>query len=296
MPTVSVVIPSYNVERYVGAAIESALSQTYDDLEVVVVNDGSTDGTATAIEPFRSDPRVVYVAQENRGLAGARNRGIREAHGEYIGLLDADDLWMPERLTRCVEILAASPEIGWVTTDCFLLEDETPTTKRYYVDVLHRAPEEECSLQQIARANCFFVGGVIRRELFDRLGGFDESLRRAEDYEMWIRLMLGGVRAACVPEPLAWYRVRADSLSADNAAQWDAHLTVLERHLPELTARGAPGPAREAHDIARRLAARGDHKGAARFARMAARDPEITLGRRLKLEAIAARMRLGARH
>jgi hypothetical protein len=109
---------------------------------------------------------------------------------------------------------------------------------------------------------------VFRRELVERCGDFDESMRRAEDYELWTRFLLSGSRAAFVPDPLGYYRLRADSLSASKD-QWSAHLSVLERHLPELWAHGARGRARDVFEIAEQLAARGDRRQAVRFFRQA---------------------------
>lgn len=297
LPLVSLVVPSYNVERYVADAIESALAQTYRPLEIVVIDDGSTDGTAAVVEGYRDREEVRYIYQENRGLAGARNRGIAEANGAFIGLLDADDLWMPEKVATVVDYLAQHPEIGWATTDCYLMQDTEKTTDRYYgtfePELFPTTAAEQ--LETIARRNFMSVAVTIRRELLDRFGGFDEGLRSSEDYDLWIRFMLGGVMVGRVPEPLGWYRLRADSLSADPAPQWDSHLTVLERHLPALVARGASPPARECYDIARRCAQRGDRSGAFRFLKLAARSSEATLPTRMRYLASGGRAIVGSR-
>ena len=259
-PLVSVLIPAYNVECYVAAALDSALAQTYDNVEIVVVNDGSTDHTADVIAPYRD--RIVYVEQANRGLAGARNSAIRAASGSVFALLDADDLWMPERLSRIIPILTARPEIGLVTSDAYIIEETVTTDKRCYGD-RRRYPfpaDEDEQLNEIARRNFLFISVVFRRELVERCGNFDESMRRAEDYELWTRFLLSGSRAAFVPDPLGYYRLRADSLSASKD-QWGAHLSVLERHLPALWAHGARG--RGARRLRDRRAARGPRRPAA---------------------------------
>lgn len=291
-PLVSVLIPAYNVECYVAAAIESALAQTYDHVEIVVVNDGSTDGTATAIAPYRD--RIVYVEQENRGLAGARNSGIRASHGSLLALLDADDLWLPERLDRCVPILTARPEIGLVTSDAYVMDETVPTTKRCYGD-RRKFPfpaREDEQLDVIAKRNFLFISVLFRRELVDRCGDFDESMRRAEDYELWTRYLLSGTRAAFVPDPLGYYRVRSGSLSASKE-QWGAHLSVLERHLPELWRHGARGRARDEFEIAERLVARGDRRAAAPFFRHAVTGEEISVATRIRFAGSALRTMLG---
>jgi hypothetical protein len=296
-PLVSLVVPSYNVEQYVAEAIDSALAQTYRPLEIVVVDDGSTDSTADVVHAYLGHPEVVYVHQENRGLAGARNRGIAEARGDVIGLLDADDVWMPQKVERAVAYLGEHPEVGWVTTDCYLLRDHTPTEERYYGDMVPvEFPEPgPAQLDAIAQRNYMSVACHIRRELFDRFGVFDESLRRTEDYDLWLRFLLGGTSVGRIDEPLGWYRLHAGALSANLQAQWESHLTVLERHLPALWERGARGAAREYYDIARRCAKRGDRAAAARFAWMAVRAPDVPLTKRAKLAASLAPAVIGLR-
>ena len=191
-PLVSVIIPAYNMVDFVAETIESALAQSYPAVEVVVVNDGSTDATAAAIEPYLD--RIRYVEQDNRGLAGARNTGIRAASGEFLALLDADDLWLPDRLDRCIAHFAAHPHLGMVTTDAYLIEHGEKTTKRCYRD-RRQYPfpaAEDQQLAVIAKRNFLFVSVVFRRDLVDRYGGFDEGFRRAEDYELWSRYLTRG--------------------------------------------------------------------------------------------------------
>jgi glycosyltransferase involved in cell wall biosynthesis len=287
-PLVSVLIPAYNVEEYVATAIESALDQTYPHVEVVVVNDGSTDGTAAAIAPYLD--RITYVDQANRGLAGARNEAIRASSGSLLALLDADDVWLPDRLERCVTRLEQEPEVGLVTTDAFLIEDGVRTERHCYGDrrVYPFPGPDDDQLEVIAMRNFLFVSVVFRRELVDRFGGFDESLERAEDYELWARLLLTGTSAAYVPEALGYYRRRSDSLSA-SPEQWDAHLTVLERHLPALWARGAVGRPRDLFEIGQRLAARGDRRAGLRFFSRAVTAPGVPFTTRVRYGGGAAR-------
>jgi glycosyltransferase involved in cell wall biosynthesis len=290
-PLCSLVVPAYNVERYVADAIESALAQTYRPLEIVVVDDGSTDGTAGVIRRFADHPELVPVRQENRGLAGARNRGIAEAHGAFIGLLDADDVWMPEKVERGITLLAEEPDVGWVTTDCYLMHDTVRTTDRYYGTFVEDffPVGREAQMKAIAAGNFMSVACIIRRDLIDRFGNFDETLRSSEDYDMWVRFLLGGSSVARIAEPLGWYRLRDDSLSADPAPQWETHLTVLERYAAKLWQRGARIPARECHDIARRLARAGHRREALRFAYMAARAADAPLSTRARYAGAALR-------
>jgi glycosyltransferase involved in cell wall biosynthesis len=285
---VSVIIPAHNAADYLADTIASALDQTYAPIEVVVVNDGSTDATATVAQGFGD--RIVYVEQANAGPAAARNAALEVATGQLVALLDADDLWKPERVERCVAILERRPEIGMVTTDAFLIENDVPTTKRSYID-RRKYPfpaREDGQLDEIARRNFLFVGVVFRRVLVDRCGGFDERIWGAEDYDLWARFLLTDTRAAFINEPLGYYRRRTGSVSA-SPRQWGEHLFVLEKHLPELWRRGARGRARDAYEIAQNLAARGDRRGAARFFAHAVVGEEASPAMRVKLAGGAIR-------
>jgi len=263
-PLVSVVIAAYDIAEYLPDAIDSALAQTYPNVEVVVVNDGSTDDTAAILE--RYGDRIVTVTQENRGLASARNSGIRAARGELIGLLDGDDLWLPERLTKLVPVLEARPDLGMVTSDSFMMDETVATTRHLYREQRKRPfPEsEDLQIAEIACYNFMFVSVVFRRELVDRFGMFTDGMRRAEDYELWTRYLIGGTRAGFVDEPLGYYRIRAGSLSR-TGEQAAAHQAVLQQYLPQLWKLGARGNARDSYEIGTRLAAAGDRRAALPF-------------------------------
>ncbi len=263
-PLVSVVIAAYNIAEYLPGAIDSALAQTYPRVEVVVVDDGSTDETPAILARYGS--RIVTVTQENRGLASARNAGIRAARGELIGLLDGDDLWLPERLAKLVPVLEARPDLGMVTSDSYMMDETVATDRRLYLQQRKRPfPEsEDGQIAEIACYNFMFVSVVFRHELVDRFGMFTEGMRRAEDYDLWTRYLIGGTRAGFVDEPLGYYRIRAGSLSR-TGEQADAHRAVLRRHLPTLWKLGARGNARDAYDIGTDLAAAGNRRAAVPF-------------------------------
>ncbi len=307
-PLISVIVPAYNVAPYVGAAIKSALTQTYPNIEVVVVNDGSTDDTATVLAAYES--QIVLVSQENRGVVGARNAGLRAASGTFVALLDADDIWLPHRMERLMEPFEAGANVEIVTSDSYLMEDFTPTEKRSYTDRNRRpfpGPEID-QIAEIARLNFIFIGVLFRRELIERCGIFAEGTRRgasydghavggrgasiegAEDYELWTRFLLSGARVGFVDEPLGYYRVRSGSLSDAKKEQGRAHLAVLERHLPELWRQGARGNTRDVFLIASSLAARGQRQAAATFFWHALR-AEVPQGSRLR-QAISSVRRL----
>ena len=229
MPRCSVVIPAYNVRPYVGRAIDSALTQTYRDLEVIVVNDGSTDGTVSAIEPFMQ--RIVYVEQENRGLAAARNRALEVASGEFIALLDADDEWLPFRLQKLIGALDARPDISFVTSDCFLVKENDQSRRETYY--LSRPRRERFRVREqaywIIQYNFIFIMTVLRRRLFEEHGKFDQTLTAAEDWDLWLRFITKGEQVGLVNEPLGRYLVRSEGLSYDPRRVWPNELAILER-------------------------------------------------------------------
>jgi glycosyltransferase involved in cell wall biosynthesis len=289
MPRCSIVIPAYNVESFVGQAIESALAQSYRDTEVIVVNDGSTDGTAAAIDPFLG--RITCLEQPNRGPSAARNRALRESTGEYVAMLDADDFWLPHRLARMVAYLEDHPEFGFATSDAFLFNDSEPPSETYYGHVKRHAGmrfHADDQLYWILQYNFIYAAAVVRRELFERYGNFDESVRTCEDWDLWIRFITAGERAGLLAEPLANYRVRRGSLSYDRARLYRDALTILERALVSPAVKAVPGLAgsvfftQGAHALAQ-----GDHKAAKRYFTEAADDPALPLIRRLKARAAA---------
>ena len=182
-------IAAYQVERFVAAALESALAQTVAPHEIVVCDDGSTDGTARVLEPFRD--RIVYLRQENGGESSAKNAAARAASGEFVVLLDADDVYLPERLEALGQLASARPDLDIVTTDAFV-EAGGETVRRVYAD----ASRFELGDQRRAILRGNFIHGhcAIRRESFLAVGGFDESIRFTADWDCWIRLILGGAR------------------------------------------------------------------------------------------------------
>lgn len=215
-PALSVVIPAYNVGSYVGRAVESVLDQTCQDIEVIVVDDGSTDDTAeilASIARDRRDGRLVIVRQANSGLSAARNAGIRRARGRFVGFLDGDDAWHPKKAERHIALMDvdSSAMITFSHSVC-IGEDGEPTGVRL------ETGKPELLLDDLIRSNLIGNGStpVVRRECFEAVGLFRETLRSCEDYDLWCRILsLPGARAVLVPELLTFYRIRHDSLTFD---------------------------------------------------------------------------------
>jgi glycosyltransferase involved in cell wall biosynthesis len=197
---VSAVIPTYNYARFVGRAIDSVLAQSHAPIECIVVDDGSTDDTPGVLA--RYGDRIRAIRQVNRGLSAARNAGIGAARGEYVALLDADDVWKPAKIARQLEVLERDPDLGAV--GCGLeLTGETAAPRA--VAVRPFTPDLPARLRRVAVRD-FWVegsgsGALVPRRVFEAVGLFDEELRGAEDWDMWLRIA-ARFRIANVPEIL----------------------------------------------------------------------------------------------
>lgn len=206
---VSVVTPAFNVGWCVGRAIDSVLGQSLRELEIIVVNDGSTDDTRDVLAAYGDSIRAID--QANGGMSAARNTGIRAARGAFIAFLDADDWWLPEKLARQIDLMQRRPDVGFCSTTARV---ENP---RGELITLWRCRHQDSDiLQTLFAENAAIAGGcsavVVRRELLDRVGLFDESLRGFEDPDLWMRLAaVSGY--ACIDEPLAVILRRENSVS-----------------------------------------------------------------------------------
>jgi len=221
-PRVSVVIPAYQVEASVGAAISSALSQTYGDLEVVVVDDGSTDETGAIARAFPTPVRVLR--QENAGVAAARNRGIEEAAGELIAFCDADDVLLAGHLDALVRVF--DEHGGIATSNCYwLFPGGIDRSRKRYKG---RFPAPQAQRLAILEQNFVSTMSLFPKALADEIGPFDTELRVAEDWDFWLRAIFAGHRVALQPKPLALYRWGTSGLSSD-VESMDAHVTAVLR-------------------------------------------------------------------
>lgn len=214
MPRVSTIIPAYNAARYVGAAIESALAQTYTDNEIIVVDDGSSDDTPRVLESYGS--RITFLRQPNAGVSAARNKALSVASGELIAYLDADDMWHPEKLEKQVEFLDAHPRCGIVHTDVDVIDAEgrvvTPAFNR---TTGREVPSGRCMMDLLRRSHVQLLTVMARHEAVRAAGGFDERLTGGEDYCQWILISMDGWEVGYLDEPLAMYRWSPGSLSSN---------------------------------------------------------------------------------
>lgn len=188
-PLVSVIIPTYNYANYLPRAIESVLAQTYDQFELIIVDDGSTDNTASVVSAYKAkNQNLHYVCQKNSGPNAARNKGIDLARGELIALLDADDEWLPEKLEKQVCSAIKNPAFGVIGCGFRCISEDGSVL----VEVLGTAPPPRKELIRHLKIRHFNIGtasGVlIRKECFRIVGRFDETLRGSEDRDMWLRI------------------------------------------------------------------------------------------------------------
>lgn len=225
MPKVSVIIPAYNLMTYLPETVNNVLAQTYEDFELIIVDDGSRDHTSEWVSQ-QQDPRIRLITQNNMGLAGASNTGIVAAQGEYIAFIDADDLWESTKLAQQVEILDRNSEIGIVYTWVTYMNERGESTGR-----IVKTKAEGYIWQDLIEVNQIECGSVImiRRSCFEEVGLFDTNLKSyVPDWDMWLRLALQ-YQFKVIRQPLVYYRQRASSGSRNIAQMERSFNLVLEK-------------------------------------------------------------------
>lgn len=236
-PIVSVVIPMYNVEKFIDISLSSVLKQTFRQFEVICVDDGCTDNTVDKVKQYQ-DARIRIVQQENRGLSGARNTGIQAARGIYVALLDADDAWAPEKLALHVAHLNSRPDVGVSYCPSLFIDDEGND-----LGIGQYPKLTEVNSKTVFCRNPVGNGSaaVIRRQLLHKMNVnapgsgrmmvFDEALRQSEDIELWTRIALGSRwRFEGIATPLTFYRVNNAGLSADVTKQLDSWQRAMRKN------------------------------------------------------------------
>lgn len=217
MPRISVLIPCFNHGQWIDEAVESVFAQTYQDFEIVIVDDGSTDeGTRRKLAAY-GRPRTRVVRTENRGLPAARNAAAALAEGEIFCALDADDRLAPAWLEKGLAVLDADPSVAFVSHWLETFGDEQWTWK-----------PGACDLPALLARNAVNGAALVRRDAFNAVGGFDESMRHGcEDWDFWLRLVECGYRGVIIPEVLYFYRRTKDSMSRVMTST-DAYRVPLE--------------------------------------------------------------------
>lgn len=209
---VSVIIPAYNAEHFIRKTLDAVLAQTFSDFEVIVVDDGSKDQTASLVQSY--GPPIYCIQQPNAGVSCARNTGIAKAGGRYVAFHDADDLWEPTKLEKQVALLDSHPEIGL----CFTGVQRIDLNDKLIGEIIARDYPDFC--EALLLYSCVVSGScssaMVRREVIEKAGGFDPTFSTSADWEYWLRLSLL-TRFAPIAEPLVFYRVSPGSMSSDPA-------------------------------------------------------------------------------
>lgn len=228
MPLVSVVTPTYNRERFLPHAVASVLGQGTNDLELIIVDDGSDDGTLSAIAPHLHDGRVRYYFQENRGQSHARNFALEHARGDYIAFLDSDDLWEPDKLKRQLAAFDAHPETDIVHGDESIIDEQGTVISLRNM----RRYSGSIARYLLADNSVSITTALVKRRCFDEMGGFDTSIGVADDYELWLRF---SSRYLFHYEPgiVAAYRVMEDQISTDKRKRFAANELIIRRFLAQ---------------------------------------------------------------
>jgi glycosyltransferase involved in cell wall biosynthesis len=233
-PAISVLIPAYRVTAYIAETVESALQQTRQDHEVLVINDGCPDtaNLERALEPYQS--RIRYIVQENGGPGAARNRGLAEARGRYVALLDGDDRWEPEYVRDQLGRAEADPAIDLLYPNGRIFGG-TPLD-----GTLGRAPSEadgEVTLDALIEGTKVVTNiAMMKREIVQRAGGWDPAVRHAEDFDLWMRIAALGARMVYNPTVLAGYRIRPGSQTEDTVSMYAGQIYACEKALRTQTA------------------------------------------------------------
>ena len=230
MATVDVIIPSYNAAKYLPAAIESVISQTFDDWRIVIVDDGSKDNTAEVVAPFldRLGLKIRYIRQDNRGVSAARNNAIQASTAEFIALLDADDVWLPCRLSESLRVLIEEPQVG-LTYGLITYIDPEGRVGSTWAGNLANTEGRIAPYIYMRAVELPSPTITLRRKCIDDVGVFDESLQVSEDRDLWLRIALR-YDVAFIPKVLAHYRVSPGSLSKDPKQMVQAQLRFIRKH------------------------------------------------------------------
>jgi len=227
---VSCIVPAYNGERFLAEAIESILAQSYSNVQLIVVDDGSTDGTPQVAARF--EDRITYVRQENAGPAAARNRGLKEVQGEFIAFLDADDLWEETKLERQLARFQERPELSYsVTLTQNFWEEEAKEEEAKFADHRKSKPMPGYVTQTL----------MVKKEWMDRTGGFDEDLDHGDSADWFQRVDEAGAVGELMDEVLARRRLHRENRSrVHSAGSRDEFLKILKDRLDRR--RSADGP------------------------------------------------------
>ncbi len=223
---VSVIVPSYNTASLLTYTVRSVLSSTFINYEVLIIDDGSKDNTTEVVQPFLANKNIHYIKQKNKGLAGARNTGIKHANGKYLVFLDSDDIILPEKLEKQCHFFQANPGLDVVYNKSIFFLDKAPS-KEFLSDFPVYKGE---IFRNLLFGNFIHVNAaMVRTEVVKNIGLFDESLRELEDWDLWLRLSLNGSKFGYIDEVLSKVRVRSNSMTVNQLKMNQTMVKVLEK-------------------------------------------------------------------
>jgi teichuronic acid biosynthesis glycosyltransferase TuaG len=232
-PQVSVIMPAFNAALYIEEAIRSVIDQTFQNWELIVINDGSTDATRVIVDRYvLKDDRIKLINQENKKLGAARNTGIINSNGEWIAFLDADDLWVPVKLEKQLQIARAYPKAGVIFSDGYIFSERINEDMPYGTVAGFFEAREMYKLEY--QGNYIPVLSVlVKKKHLDEIGPQDEnpSIYGCEDWDYWLRLAVNGVSFFGMEEKLFYYRKHASNMSNDNQLMTFAKATVFIKNL-----------------------------------------------------------------
>jgi glycosyltransferase involved in cell wall biosynthesis len=298
-PSFSVIVAAYQVADVIGEALESIRRQTLPPLEVIVCDDGSTDDLEHALGPYVDD--IALLRKENGGEASAKNAGAGVAKGDFVAILDADDVYLPRNLEALSELAQVRPDLDILTTDGLIVANGVEVRRVYDHSWSFEVVDQR---RAILQRNFVFGLAAVRRERLLEHGGFDERIRWTTDWDLWLRMILAGAAAGCVDEPLAHYRLRETSLTAQRRDLLLGKLTTLEKARGNPALREEERPVLDAsirsyrRDLSLldlRAAVAAGERGTIRRALSLLRAPELDMRRRLELAIIAAAPRVAGR-
>jgi glycosyltransferase involved in cell wall biosynthesis len=234
--TFTVIIPAYNASQYLSETIDSVLAQTFDDFELLIIDDGSTDNTAEIANHYcQLDNRVKLISQSNKGVASARNQGIKLANSKFIALLDADDLWLPNKLFSHFEHLHHNSQVG-----VSFAKVEFLTSNGELTGYLSNSPLNGIKPAYLLYENPTITPSnfILRREVFEQVGNFEEQMRSLEDLELLLRVACNGIwKIEGINQVLTQYRISKSSLSSDlykMEESWNLLIDKVTNYAPNL--------------------------------------------------------------
>ncbi len=205
-PLVSVIVPSYNHEKYVKDTIESILNQTYKNIELIVIDDGSKDNSPRILEELSKKHGFLFIHRPNKGLTATLNEALKLAKGKYICFCASDDMYLPHKIEKQVKFMEENPEYGMCHGNVKFLKDERIIDNK-------KKPEKEIDFEELLmRDPIFAVTVMVRKEVFDKVGPYDESLY-VDDWDMWLRIAFAGFRIGYIDDYLAIYRLHETNMT-----------------------------------------------------------------------------------